>query len=376
MSQQDYYETLGVPKSASQDEIKSAFRKLARQYHPDVSSAEDAEERFKEINEAYAVLSDAEKRAAYDRYGHAGLNGFGGAPDFSNMDFEDIINNMFGFDMGFDFGGRRRGGRNRPARGADLQYNLHLEFEEAVFGVEKEVEFVRDEVCSHCSGSKAEPGTQAVRCPTCNGQGEVRQSRQTLFGAMVQVVTCPNCSGTGEIVETPCKQCGGRGIERQKRSKTVQVPGGVDTGTRIRLSGEGQPGANGGPSGDLYLAIRVNAHKFFQRREYDILLNLDINIAQATLGAEVEVPTVDGPAILSIPAGIQPGKVLRMRSKGVPYLRSDKRGDQLVIINIEIPKRLSTEQRELMEKMAESLGTEVKPQERSLLDQVRDFFTG
>ncbi len=374
MSQQDYYETLGVPKNASQDEIKTAFRKLARQYHPDVSSAEDAEERFKEINEAYAVLSDADKRAAYDRYGHAGLNGFGGAPDFSNLDIEDILN-MFGFG-GFDFGGRRRGGRNRPARGADLQYNLPLEFEEAVFGVEKEVEFVRDEVCSRCSGSKAEPGTQAVRCPTCNGQGEVRQSRQTLFGSMVQVVTCPNCSGSGEIVESPCKQCGGRGIERQKRTKTVQVPGGVDTGTRIRLSGEGQPGANGGPSGDLYLSIRVNQHKFFQRREYDIVLNLDINIAQASLGAEVEVPTVDGPAVLSIPAGIQPGKVLRMRSKGVPYLRSDKRGDQLVVINVEIPKKLTHEQRELMEKMAESLGTEVKPQERSLLDQVKDFFTG
>lgn len=375
MSQQDYYETLGVPKNANQDEIKSAFRKLARQYHPDVSSAEDAEERFKEINEAYAVLSDTEKRAAYDRYGHAGLNGFGGAPDFSNLDIEDILN-MFGFGMGFDFGGRRRSGRNRPTRGADLQYNLPLEFEEAVFGVEKEVEFVRDEACSRCSGSKAEPGTQAVRCPTCNGQGEVRQSRQTLFGSMVQVVTCPHCNGAGEIVETPCKQCGGRGIERQKRSKTVQVPGGVDTGTRIRLSGEGQPGSNGGPSGDLYLAIRVNQHKFFQRREYDVLLNLDINIAQATLGADVEVPTVDGLAILTIPAGIQPGKVLRMKSKGVPYLRSDKRGDQLVIINVEIPKRLTTEQRELMEKMAESLGTEVKPQERSLLDQVRDFFTG
>ncbi|MEJ2758571.1 MAG: DnaJ C-terminal domain-containing protein, partial [Anaerolineales bacterium] len=253
---------------------------------------------------------------------------------------------------------------------------LHLEFEEAVFGVEKDVEFVRDETCSRCSGSKAEPGTQAVRCPTCNGQGEVRQSRQTLFGSMVQVVTCPNCNGAGEIVETPCKQCGGRGIERQKRTKTVQVPSGVDTGTRIRLSGEGQPGRNGGPSGDLYLAIRVNQHKFFQRREYDIVLNLDINIAQASLGAEVEVPTVDGPAVLSIPSGIQPGKVLRMRNKGVPYLRSDKRGDQLVVINVEIPKRLSAEQRELMEKMAESLGTEVKPQERSLFDQVRDFFTG
>jgi molecular chaperone DnaJ len=375
MSQQDYYETLGIPNGAGQDEIKSAFRRLARQYHPDVSDAPDAEERFKEINEAYAVLSDEEKRAAYDRYGHAGLNGFGGAPDFSNLDIEDILN-MFGFGMGFDFGRRRSGGGNRPRRGADLQYNLVLEFEEAVFGVEKEVEFTRDEICSRCQGSKAEPGSSPVRCKTCGGQGEVRQSRQTLFGSMVQVTTCPTCGGSGQIVETPCSQCNGRGIERKSRRKTVQIPGGVDTGTRIRLSSEGQPGANGGPSGDLYLSIRVNKHKFFQRREYDILLNLDINIAQATLGAEVEVPTVDGPAILSIPAGTQPGKVLRMRGKGVPYLRSERRGDQLVVINTEIPKRLTDEQRELMEKLAESLGTEVKPQERSFLDQVRDFFSG
>lgn len=375
MSERDYYETLGVPKGANGDEIKSAFRRLARQYHPDVSQEPDAEERFKEINEAYAVLSDDEKRAAYDRYGHAGLNGFGGAPDFSNLDIEDILN-MFGFGMGFDFGRRSRRSANSPRRGADLQYNMTLEFEEAVFGVEKEVEFTRDEICERCSGGKAEPGTSAVRCSTCNGQGEVRQSRQTLFGSMVQVVTCPACSGAGQIVETPCKQCNGRGIERKNRKKTVEVPAGVDSGTRIRLNAEGQPGMNGGPPGDLYLSLRVQPHKFFKRRENDILLNLDINIAQATLGADVEVPTVDGPAILEIPSGTQPGKVLRMRGKGVPYLRSDRRGDQLVIINTEIPKRLTAEQRELMEKMAESLGTEVKPQERSILDSVRDFFMG
>ncbi len=375
MSEQDYYETLGVPKNASQDEIKSAFRKLARQYHPDVSDAHDAEDRFKEINEAYAVLSDDEKRAAYDRYGHAGLNGFGGAPDFSNLDIEDLLN-MFGFGGLGGFGRQRRSNPNAPRRGADLQYNMNLEFEEAVFGIEKDVEFIRDEVCESCNGSKAEPGTSAVRCNTCNGQGEVRQTRQTLFGAMVQVVTCPTCSGSGQIVESPCKQCHGRGIERKTRKKNVSVPGGVDTGTRIRLSGEGQPGTNGGPNGDLYLSLRVDQHKFFKRRENDILLNLDINIAQAALGADVEVPTVDGPATLSIPAGTQPGKVLRMRNKGVPHLRSERRGDQLVIVNTEIPKRLNDEQRGLLEKLAESLGTEVKPQERSIIDSVRDFFGG
>ena len=379
MSQRDYYEVLGVSNSASGDEIKTAFRKLARQYHPDVSDLPDAEERFKEINEAYAVLSDDEKRAAYDRYGHAGLNGFGGAPDFSNLDIEDILN-MFGFGMGGmgGFGSRRGSSRssNRPRRGADLQYNLSLTFEEAVFGVEKEVEFMRDEVCERCNGKKAEPGTNPVRCTTCNGQGEVRQSRQTLFGSMVQVTACPTCGGQGEIVETPCKQCNGRGIERKTRKKTVEIPGGVDTGTRIRLTGEGQPGKNGGPSGDLYLALRVQEHKFFRRREYDILLNLDINIAQATLGTEVEIPTVDGPAMLIIPAATQPGKVLRMRGKGVPYLRSDRRGDQLVVINVEIPGRLDAKQRELMEQLAESLGTEVKPQSRNFLDSLKDFFGG
>jgi len=376
MSQRDYYEVLGIAKSTSPEEIKAAFRKLARQFHPDVSEEPEAEEKFKEINEAYAVLSDTDKRAAYDRYGHAGLNNFGGAPDFSNLDIEDILE-MFGFGMGFDFGfgGRGRSQRsNRARRGADLQYTLELTFEEAVFGIEKEINITRDEVCSRCDGSSAEPGTSKVRCTTGNGQGEVRQSRQTLFGSMVQVITCPTCQGRGEMVETACKQCSGSGLERKSRAKTVNIPSGVDSGTRVRLSGEGQPGVNGGPTGDLYLRVKVKRHQFFQRRENDIVLNLDVNIAQATLGADVEVPTVDGDAILSIPAGTQPGKVLRMRDKGVPHLRSERRGDQLVVINVEIPSRVSAEQRELLEKLAESLGSEVHPQERSLFDQVRDFF--
>jgi molecular chaperone DnaJ len=372
MAQKDYYETLGVPKGASQDEIKSAFRQLARKYHPDVSKEADAEERFKEINEAYAVLSDEEKRAAYDRFGHAGLNGFGGAPDFSNIDLTDIFEDLFGF----GFGGRSRGGRqsNRPRQGANLRYILTLNFEEAVFGVEKEVEITRDETCSRCKGSRAEPGTSPTRCTTCNGAGEVRQARQTLFGSMVQVTTCPTCGGAGETISTPCRQCQGRGVERKTSKKTVEVPAGVDNGTQIRLSGEGQPGVNGGPPGDLYLAIKVRPHQFFRRKEDNILLNLDINIAQAALGAEVEVPTVDGKAFLKIPAGTQPGKVLRMRGKGVPQLRGRGRGDQMVVINVEIPKHLTSEQSELMEKLAASLGTEAHPQERSFLDSLRDIF--
>lgn len=375
MSKRDYYETLGVPKGASSDEIKSSFRKLARQYHPDVSNEQDAEERFKEINEAYAVLSDTEKRAAYDRFGHAGLNGFGGAPDFSNLNIDDLFG-MFGLGDLFGFGRRRSQDPNRPRQGGNLQYMLNLTFEEAVFGVEKEIEFSRDEICSRCDGKRAESGTSAVRCTTCNGQGQVRQSRQTLLGSMTQVTACPTCRGSGETIATPCSQCQGRGLERINREKTVEVPGGVDNGTQIRLSGEGQPGINGGPPGDLYLVVKTKGHKYFKRRDNDILLNLDINIAQATLGADVEVPTVDGDTTLSIPSGTQPGKVLRMRGKGVPHLRSNRRGDQLVVLNVEIPTRLKKEERELMEQLAESLGSEVHPQERSVLDSLRDFFGG
>jgi len=376
MDKRDYYEVLGVSKGASPDEIKSAFRRLARQYHPDVNKEADAEERFKEINEAYAVLGDVEKRAAYDRYGHAGLNGFGGAPDFSGLDIDDILN-MFGFgDMfGFGFGGRRSRQTNRPQRGSSLQMVLELEFEESVFGVEREIQVTRDQVCSHCNGQKAEPGTSPVRCSTCGGTGEVRQTRQTLLGSMVQVIACPTCHGTGEIIESPCKQCRGKGLERVTLTKTIEVPSGVDSGTQIRLSGEGQPGLNGGPPGDLFLVIKVQPHKYFRRREDDILLNLDINLAQATLGAEVEVPTVDGEAILTIPNGTQPGTILRMREKGVPHLRKRGRGDQLVVVNVDIPTKLSHEQRQLMEQLAESLGTEVRPQERSFLDSLKDFFS-
>ncbi len=372
MDKRDYYDVLGVPKNASPDSLKNAFRKLAREHHPDVSELPDAEERFKEINEAFGVLSDDEKRAAYDRYGHAGVNGTGGFPDFT-VNFSDIFEELFNFG-----GARRRGRRNTPRRGANLRYNISLDFEEAVFGVEKEIEFSRDEVCEHCDGTGAEPGTSKSKCPTCKGAGEVRQVRQTLFGNMVQVATCPTCRGEGETIETACTVCRGRGVELKNIKKLVEIPGGVDNGNQIRLNGEGQPGENGGPPGNLYLSITVRRHKFFKRKPNsdDILLDIDVNIAQATLGAEVEVPTVDGQALLSLPAGIQPGKVLRMRGKGFPHIRGKGRGDQLVIINVKIPKRLSPEQRELFEGLAESLGSEVSPQESGFFDRLRDFLGG
>jgi molecular chaperone DnaJ len=375
MAQRDYYEVLGIARNASGEEIKSAFRRLARRYHPDVSTEPDAEERFKEINEAYAVLSDDEKRAAYDRFGHAGVRGAAGGPDFTTVDFSDLAD-MFGFGDLFGFGSRSRSSRQRMQRGADLQYRVDLSFEEAVFGLEKEIEITRDETCETCGGNGAEPGTKPARCPTCNGSGEVRQVRQTILGSMVQVATCSTCNGTGEIISSPCHTCSGRGLVRKTLKKVVKIPAGVDSGNQIRLAGEGQPGLNGGPSGNLYLTINVRPHKFFRRRETDILLDLDINIAQAVLGADVEVPTVDGLATLKIPSGIQPGKVLRMRGKGVPHLRGNGRGDQLVVVNVSIPTKLSPEQRQLFETLAESLGSEVRPAERGFLDWLKETLSG
>jgi len=372
MEKRDYYEVLGVPKGASNDEIKAAFRKLARQYHPDVNKDEGAEEKFKEINEAYGVLSDADKRARYDRFGHAGLGDMGGMPDFATMDFGDIFEEILG---GFGFSTGRRS-RNAPRRGRDLQMAVMLTFEEAVFGVEKEVEFQRDETCSTCGGTGAEPGTSPTRCNTCNGQGEVRQVRQTFLGQMVQTATCPTCNGRGETISSHCKTCRGNGLERKTVKKKVQIPAGVDKGTQIRLAGEGQPGTNGGPHGSLYLVLDVKPHKFFQRRENDIFLNLDINVAQATLGAEIEVPTLEEDEKLNIPAGTQPGKVFTLKHKGVPYLRRSGRGNQKVIINVAIPEKLTREQRELFEKLAESLGTTVKPQEKGFLDWLNEAFGG
>jgi len=374
MSNRDYYEILGVPRDASAEDIKTAFRKLARQYHPDVSKEADAEEKFKEINEAYGVLSDPEKRRRYDQYGRAGLGEMGGMPDYATMDFSDIFEELLG---GFGFGmGGSRGQSRRPRRGRDLQVQVSLTFEEAVFGVEKTIEVSRNEICGTCKGSGSAPGTGPQRCQTCGGRGEVRQVRQTIFGSMMQSGPCPTCNGRGEVITSPCTTCRGGGLERKTVRKIVTIPAGVDTGTQMRLAGEGEPGTLGGPQGNLYILINVQPHKFFKRRENDILLNLDINIAQAVLGADIEVPTVDGKENLRIPVGTQPGKVFMVRGKGVPYLRKSGRGDQRVIINVDIPTRLTKDQRELFEKLATTLGTTVKPKEKGFLDWLNEALGG
>ncbi len=374
MAKRDYYETLGVSRGASESELKSAFRNLARKYHPDVNDAADAEDKFKEINEAYGVLSDADKRAAYDRFGHQGVRGPSGGPGFETVDFSDIFGDMFGFG---GFGGRTRtASRTAPRRGADLQYQVTISFKEAVFGVEKEIDITKDETCDTCKGDGAKPGTSPRTCPECQGRGEIRQTRQTLLGSMVQVTTCPVCSGRGKVIDVQCPTCHGRGKVQKTRRKKISIPAGVDDGTRIRLAGEGQLGEYHGPPGDLYLIVRVKPHKYFRRRDNDILLDLNINIAQATLGAEVKVPTVDGDVKLKIPSGTQPGKIIRMRGKGVPYLRSNSRGDQLVIVNVTIPKRLDEEERGLFEQLAGKMDSEVLPQERGFLEKLKNVLGG
>ena len=373
-TKRDYYEVLGVSRSATAEDVKNAFRSLARKYHPDVNKEPDAEERFKEINEAYGVLSDPEKRAAYARYGFSGVN-TNGMPDFSSMDLSDILEGLFGMGGFGGFSSSRRS-RNTPRRGADLSSKLKLTFEEAVFGAEKEIEITRDEKCSTCGGTGAEPGTTPATCQTCKGQGEVRQVHQTFLGSMVQVITCPECQGRGQILTSPCHTCRGSGLERKTVKKTVSIPAGVDNGNQIRMMNEGQPGANGGPNGNYYIELEVAPHKYFRRRGTDILLDLDINIAQAALGDEINVPTLNGDVKLRIPPGTQPGRVFRLKEKGVPVLQRSERGSQLVTINVQVPTSLTDQQEALLQQLGKTMGTEVKIQERSFFDKLKDAFSG
>lgn len=369
-SKRDYYEVLGVSRTADEDEIKRAYRRLARQYHPDVNKESGAEERFKEANEAYEVLSDPEKRRTYDRFGHAGVEGNVGFGDFGFGGISDIFEEFFGFGTGAR--ARRRG----PRRGNDLQYELGINLEEAVFGCEKDIEVHRMDVCPVCQGSRAEPGTTPVRCHQCNGTGEVRRVQQSILGSFVNVSTCPTCNGTGEVTSTPCHNCRGNGQVRASKTITVKIPAGVDDGTRIRLAGEGEPGQWGGPPGNLYVLLHVEPHPVFRRNGDDIVVELNINVAQAALGDKVTIPTLDGDEKIQIPAGTQTGRVFRLRGRGVPHLRRNGRGDLLIVTQVVVPTQLDDRQRELFQELGKTLGKEVIPQqERGLMDRLRDVFS-
>ncbi len=349
-TKRDYYEILGVERNATDEKIRGAFRKLAFKYHPDHNREDGAEEKFKEVNEAYEALSDPDKRAAYDRFGHSGSEGFFGQGfDGFNFGFGDIFDAFFG-------GGTATSTRQAPQRGSDLRHHITITFEEAAFGVEKELEILRTENCSQCQGIGCQPNTQPSRCPNCNGSGQVRRVQQSIFGRFTNITTCPQCRGEGRIITEPCLQCKGTGRERRQRSIMVKIPAGVEDGSRIRLSEEGDAGVRGGPSGNLYLDLSVKQHEFFIRDGDNILYELPINFAQAALGAELEVPTLDSNVKVRIPGGSQTGDVLRLKKQGISHLHGNGRGDQLITLQVITPDSLTKRQRQLFEELSESLG--------------------
>ena len=358
-NKRDYYEVLGVNKGASDDEIKKAYRKLAKQYHPDLHPDDKtAEAKFKELNEAYEVLSDPDKKSRYDQYGHAGVDpnfgaggGFGGG--FGGMDFDlgDIFSSFFG--GGFGGGGGQN--RNGPRRGESLRTTVSVTFEEAAFGCEKEINISRVEKCDDCGGTGCQKGTTAEKCSNCGGTGTVRTQQRTAFGVMQSSAQCPKCNGTGKIIHSPCQTCHGAGAVRRQKKITVNIPAGIDDGQTISLRGQGNAGANGGPSGDLLITVSVRPHAYFSREGTSILYEMDITVPQAILGADVEVPTLDGKVKYHIPDGTQSGTIFRLRGKGVTKLRGNGRGDQYVTVNVNIPKGLNSEQKELLRKLDESL---------------------
>ena len=354
-TKRDYYEVLGIPRNATDEEIKRAFRKLAFKYHPDHNRDDNAGEKFKEVNEAFEVLSDPDKRAAYNRFGHGGTEGLFGR-GFEGFDFT-------GFGDIFDafFGGVTTATRQAPQRGADLHYNTTITFEDAALGCEKEINILRTENCPLCQGIGCKPGSQPTRCPSCNGNGQVRRVQQSIFGRFTNITTCPQCHGEGRIITEPCPQCRGTGKEKRQHSISIKIPAGVDEDSQIRLRGEGQAGTRGGASGDLYITLAIEQHEFFKRDGDNIIYELPINFAQAALGTEVEVPTLDGKTKLKLPPGSQTGKVFRLKNKGIPHLHRRGRGDQLVTLLVVTPDSLTKKQRQLFQELADTLGPAKSP---------------
>ena len=368
-TKRDYYEILGVDKKASADEIKTAYRKLAMQYHPDRNKASDAEEKFKEISEAYAVLEDQTKRQQYDQFGHAGIDMRYSQEDIfrgAAPDIEDILRDFgfagggFGrggsiFDM-FSGGGRREG----PRRGSDILYELAIEFQEAASGKKVELEVPRTESCDVCHGSGAKPGTSPKKCPACHGSGQVNRTQNTPFGRFMTTSTCGTCRGNGQIIESPCTTCHGSGTVQKRRKLEVKIPAGVETGSRLRVHGEGEAGEKGGPTGDLYVDIYVKPHSMFTRQENNIIMEATITFTQAALGDEITVPTLDGKAKMKIPPGTQNDHVFRLKGKGFPSLHTSGKGDQLVKIKVEVPTKLNDKQKKLLQEFAEISGEKAK----------------
>jgi molecular chaperone DnaJ len=375
MAKRDYYEVLGVGKQASPDDIKRAYRRMAMKYHPDKNpNDKDAEAKFKECAEAYEVLSDAEKRKRYDQFGHEGLRGVG-MHDYSRMNVDDIFS-MFGLDDFFSgiFGGGRRKATRRggPSRGYDLETSVSLTLEEIARGSEKTIEFTRQDLCPQCHGSGAAAGSKPSSCPTCGGSGQVAKG-----GGFFQMVsTCPQCRGSGQIITDPCKQCKGTGRVPHKRKIKIKIPQGVHEGQGIRVAGEGEPGQNGGPNGDLYCYVRLRPHEFLERDGNDLIAIVPISFTQAALGTTIDVPTLDGPRQLRIPAGAQYGRVFRIRGQGLPDLRSGRSGDQLVQITVETPTKLNTRQEELLREFATMENRTVSPKSQGFFEKLKKHFGG
>jgi molecular chaperone DnaJ len=370
----DYYEILGVPRDASDEEIKRAFRKAAQRHHPDVDTSDGAEERFKELNEAYRILSDRQRRTAYDMFGHAGVDGASTAGGFEGFGggfgpFGDIFDAFFG---GSPAGTRQR---RRVVAGADLRYDLTMDFAEAVAGVTKEITFPTLVTCEVCEGSGGEPGNEPERCPECNGTGERRRVSQTILGQMVNITACPRCGGEGRIISTPCHNCSGEGRIRQERRLVVTVPAGIDSGQRIALEGQGEAGPRGGPSGDLYVQVTVREHPELLRRGTELYYELPVTFPQAALGSALTVPTVEGSEPVDVPAGTQSGTEIRLRGRGVPRLRGAGRGDLHVIVTVVVPPKPSKAERDLLKQLGEVSGPAILPKGGSgLLDWLRDRF--